>query len=315
MKRRFLPIMVILALLLSGCQSAENTVIGEVNGEKITKKQFEERYNIVKTSYESKHQVTLDKKKDSEVIKSLQDQTFDELVLQYLIVQETEKNGITVSESEVDTGVSNLKEYYEKQDKDGFENFLRKTGYDEKSLREELKNEQLFSRLYQQVTSGIIVDESQAKEFYDKNADKFVRPESIQISHIVVKTEEEAQDLLKQLKEGEDFAELAREHSLCPSASEGGNLGLLNDKSSYVPEFKNAALLLKAGETTQQPVKTEFGYHIIKAGQKEPARSLSFEEVKDQIITELQKEKETQVFLQYIQEVKGAATIVDNRKE
>ena len=97
MKRRFLPIMLVLVFLLSGCQSAEETVIGEVNGEKITKKQFEERYNIVKTSYESNHQVTLDKKKDSEVIKSLQDQAFDELVLQCLIVQETEKNGITVT--------------------------------------------------------------------------------------------------------------------------------------------------------------------------------------------------------------------------
>ena len=184
-----------------------------------------------------------------------------------------------------------------------------------RKLKEELKNEKLFSKLYQQVTSGITVDKSQAKEFYDKNTDKFVQPESIQVSHIVVGTEEEAQDLLKQLKEGEDFAELARQHSLCPSASEGGNLGLLNEKSSYVSEFKNAALLLKAGEITLQPVKTEFGYHIIKAGQKEPARTLSFEEVKDQIIIELQKEKETQVFLQYIQEVKGAATIEDNRKK
>ncbi len=80
--------------------------------------------------------------------------------------------------------------------------------------------------------------------------------------HILVKTEAEANELLFDLKRGKDFGEVAKERSLCPSGKKGGDLGWFG-KGQMVPEFDKAAFTLKVGEISK-PVKTQFGYHIIK---------------------------------------------------
>ena len=83
----------------------------------------------------------------------------------------------------------------------------------------------------------------------------------IHCAHILVKTEEELAEVLKQLQT-KDFSDVARQHSLCPSGRDGGDLGFF-DKGQMVPEFEKAAFALKNGEVSK-PIKTEFGWHIIK---------------------------------------------------
>ena len=85
----------------------------------------------------------------------------------------------------------------------------------------------------------------------------------IQVSHILVDKEYEAQDILRALNEGKSFEDLARKYSKCPSAQQGGDLGLI-DSQRLDETFEDAALALKAGETTKKPVRTRFGYHLIK---------------------------------------------------
>ena len=84
----------------------------------------------------------------------------------------------------------------------------------------------------------------------------------IKAKHILVQQEHEASDLLKKLDEGKTFEELARDHSLCPSKAEGGDLGAFG-KGAMVPSFELAAFELKVGEVSQ-PVRTQFGYHLIQ---------------------------------------------------
>jgi peptidyl-prolyl cis-trans isomerase C len=84
----------------------------------------------------------------------------------------------------------------------------------------------------------------------------------IKAKHILVNQEFEAQDLLKKLKDGKAFEELAREHSLCPSKAEGGDLGEFG-KGSMVAPFESAAFALKVGEVSA-PVRTQFGFHLIQ---------------------------------------------------
>ncbi|AMB99583.1 hypothetical protein AWM75_06135 [Aerococcus urinaehominis] len=112
---------------------------------------------------------------------------------------------------------------------------------------------------------------------------------AIEVSHILVADENQAKDLIKQLESGSDFAELAKEHSTDPGSKEkGGALGAVK-KGSMVKEFEDAAFALKEGEYTKQPVKSQYGYHIIKVDKK-PEKA-SFEEEKDQLTSKLKKEK------------------------
>ena len=84
----------------------------------------------------------------------------------------------------------------------------------------------------------------------------------VHCAHILVKEEQNAIQILKELDSGKEFSEIAREQSLCPSGRDGGDLGSFG-QGQMVPEFEKAAFALKPGETSK-PVKTEFGWHIIK---------------------------------------------------
>lgn len=85
----------------------------------------------------------------------------------------------------------------------------------------------------------------------------------IQVSHILVQHSYEAEDILRALKDGKDFAELARKFSKCPSAADGGNLGVFA-KGRLDRDFEEVAFSLKVGQTTTKPIRTRFGYHIIR---------------------------------------------------
>lgn len=89
-----------------------------------------------------------------------------------------------------------------------------------------------------------------------------IMADKVRCAHILVKTEQEAKSLLDQINKGESFSKIAMEKSLCPSKRKGGDLGMFG-RGQMVREFERAAFLLQKGQVSQ-PVKTEFGWHIIK---------------------------------------------------
>ena len=155
-------------------------------------------------------------------------------------------------------------------------------------------------------TSAKISDE-ELKSFYEKNLDKFRADEQVRASHILVKTEQEAKDILVQLKGGAKFEELARAKSVDSSAPKGGDLGWFG-KGNMVPVFAKTAFGLKEGETSGI-VKSEFGYHIIKLAGKRPAGTLPLEEAKEQIRAALAPQKQQQAFMQLKEELRKGAKI------
>jgi parvulin-like peptidyl-prolyl isomerase len=126
-----------------------------------------------------------------------------------------------------------------------------------------------------------------------------------------VETEEEALDIIRQLKEGiVDFAELAKEKSTGPSAENGGDLGFFT-KGQMVKEFEDVAFALQPGEISDV-VKTQFGFHIIKCEEKKDEYQPSFEEAKEQINNLLRYQKENEVIIKLISDLNENADVTIN---
>ncbi len=151
------------------------------------------------------------------------------------------------------------------------------------------------------------VSDEDMKKFYEQNKDKFKTGEQVKASHILVKTEKEAKDILAQLKSGGKFEELAKKNSVDSSSAKGGDLGWFG-KGSMVPAFEKAALALKEGQISDV-VKSDFGFHIIKLTGKRPAGIRPFEEVKEQIKGAIMPTKQQEIFQKIKDELKKTAKI------
>ncbi|MCF8467077.1 MAG: peptidyl-prolyl cis-trans isomerase [Sneathiella sp.] len=150
-----------------------------------------------------------------------------------------------------------------------------------------------------------LVTNDLVKAEYDKLVADFKPEEEVHARHILLKTEQEAKDVIKLLDDGGDFASLAKEYSTGPSGPKGGDLGYFT-KERMVPEFATPAFALNKGEYTKTPVKTQFGYHVIKVEDKRETQPPSFEEKQ----AELHSRVENTVIEKLINELKAAATIV-----
>lgn len=129
--------------------------------------------------------------------------------------------------------------------------------------------------------SDVKVSEEDMIAFYNNEKESFIEPEKVRASHILVDTEEKALEILKEINNGLSFEEAASKYSTCPSKEVGGDLGEFT-KGKMVPEFENAAFSMKEGEISQ-PVKTQFGYHLIKLVYKKESSLVPYENVKEQI--------------------------------
>ncbi len=152
--------------------------------------------------------------------------------------------------------------------------------------------------------ASVKVSESELAEYYESNKDKFVTGESVNASHILVDSEEKALEVLAKINGCEiSFEDAAREFSSCPSGSQGGNLGEFT-RGQMVPEFDSAVFAMTEGEVTSAPVKTQFGYHLIKLISKKEASVAPFEEIKEELESTLLLEKRRSAYQSKINQLK-----------
>lgn len=145
-----------------------------------------------------------------------------------------------------------------------------------------LRAQALRSEFFRVEIDGKTTDEA-VKKRYDEEIAKVTPPEEVKAAHILVETEDEAKAIIKELDAGGDFAKLAQEKSKDPgSAKMGGELGYFT-QGKMVKEFEDAAFKLDVGKYTETPVKTQYGYHIIKVEDKRKQPLPSYDQVKDQV--------------------------------
>ncbi|WP_455258835.1 peptidylprolyl isomerase, partial [Peptoniphilus asaccharolyticus] len=141
----------------------------------------------------------------------------------------------------------------------------REKGYDKnEDFLEVLKSTEdslLMTYALGKTLENIEISEEEIKKYYEENKDHFKQGPTVSASHILVETEEEANEIAKEIN-AENFAEIAKEKSSCPSSANGGSLGEFS-QGQMVPEFDQKVFSMEVGEISE-PVKTQFGYHIIK---------------------------------------------------
>ncbi|WP_026476886.1 peptidylprolyl isomerase [Alkaliphilus transvaalensis] len=167
---------------------------------------------------------------------------------------------------------------------------------------EAMKENLLKQYAINQLLKDITVSEDEVQAYYSEHKEKFVAPESVRASHILVDEEAQANEIISDINNGLSFEEAAQKHSKCPSNAKGGDLGSFT-RGKMVPEFEEAAFALAVDEVSQ-PVKTQFGYHIIKVSEKNPSEITPFEGVKDQLTQQLVSMKQQEVYYSKVEELK-----------
>lgn len=214
------------------------------------------------------------------------------VIPQAVLLQEAKNHDFVVSDKEIEDIVDNLIEQ-SGLGKDEFYQKLKEDNLDIEDIRSIYRNNMIINLLLNKtILANVEVGLS----------------EQVKASHILVETEEEAVSILAELREGADFSELAKEKSKDPSAKiNSGDLGYF-EKGAMVPEFEEAAFSLSVGDLSE-PVKTSFGYHIIKVDDKKPARTIKYSEITDTNERQLAYEKNKAVIQTYIDALVARADI------
>lgn len=279
-KRIFLFLCTIFLLFHLVIFSSENRVLGGniaaiVNGKKIKRNDIDKRLNIFKDA-------------DAETYNAIRQEVLEQFITDVLLEDFIDKQGIIVTPLEIKRELDEIKKDIADNSSDA-ETFLKdmlasigSNLYDfEKTIKHSLALEKYFNDS---------LNFQNLKKYFEKNKN-FFNGETVKVSHIFIDTRNidtkegisKAMELINTLKteldKGADFEELAKEYSDCPSASNGGDLGFIQRRgSSYEEPFVSTAFSLSVGKISD-PVKTEYGYHLIKVTDKKEGITVNFEDV------------------------------------
>lgn len=160
---------------------------------------------------------------------------------------------------------------------------------------EMVKNDLLVNFVMKKTMEKVSVTDAEVKEYYEKNKENLIEGEKVGASHILVDNEEKAKEILEKINNKEiSFEDAARAESSCPSNENGGNLGEFT-RGQMVPEFDEACFSMEVGEING-PVKTQFGYHLIKLNSKTEANPMEFDAIKEQLKGSLLQEKQQEAY-------------------
>jgi len=192
---------------------------------------------------------------------------------------------------------------FELMNKFGKEIELDKT-QEYKEAMENISKEVITSMAINKILSDVTVTDEEVKKYYEDNKESFGQPATVAARHILTESEEEANKAKEEISSGKiSFGDAAMKYSMCPSNQQGGNLGEFS-KGMMVPEFEEAAFTAEIGVITE-PVKTQFGYHLVLVDAKNEASVKSFDEVKDDVLNQLIKENQHKKYDQMLKELEG----------
>lgn len=306
----YLLILIFLVAFTSGC--ANGQVVGEVNGEKITRADLDKRLEPLKAMYKAQFGMDFSKKEAQETLKKLEAGVLEQMIGEKLILQEAAKRKIQVEEAEIDQQIDNLAKARFSSRKE-FDEFIKTQNFSLADLKQELRSQLTAERLAEQVigSTKIEVKDQEVEKYFQTHQDQYNVPELVKARHILVKEEKEAEDILRQLKAGEDFAKLAQKYSQDPGSKEkGGDLGYFS-RGQMVPAFEKAAFSLQIGEISSI-IQTDYGYHIIKVEDHKKQQKFQFQQVREEVKKELAENKKKDTWMKFLEDLRSKNQIKTN---
>lgn len=174
---------------------------------------------------------------------------------------------------------------------------------DFQKILENAKKDILAQLAMRETMKGVEVSDEEVKAFYDANSPQFKKGATVSAKHILTDAEDKCQTILESILNGEKtFEDAAKEFSTCPSGARGGDLGQFG-RGQMVKEFEDVAFAAEIGEV-KGPVKTQFGYHLIKVENKSEETVASFDEVKEVIRRNLVQQKQNAKYMEQVNVLK-----------
>lgn len=287
--------------------------VAVVNGVEISSKEYETEVNLqLQQASQQGRQIP------DAMLPKIKADILNNLIDRELLYQESQKENIAANAEKVSKEIKAIKDKFPSQEE--FEKVIAEMGISEAEIKSQIERNLAIRQLIDtRVIDKITVSEADTRAYYDNNPNLFRKPEQIKASHILIKVESDATDLQKaqarieiakiqqKLKDGQDFATLAREHSQGPSAKNGGDLGYFG-RGQMVKPFADAAFALKPGQVSEI-VETQFGYHLIKVVDKQPESTMAYAEVKDRLTQHLKTQRIDREAKKYIDTLKKDAKI------
>jgi len=317
--KRLYQIVAVLVLILiflpagAGEKKSSEGKAALVNGVVISKEQYTKELNIQLDRVSRQGKQVSD-----EQLAALKNDIIESLIEREILYQQSQKAGIQITDQTVDDQLATIKKRF--ADENEYKNALSKMNLSEDEVKMQIKRGLTIRDLIdQEVTSKIVITDEQSKAYYDTHPQLFKQPEQVKASHILIKVEANADEAKKvearqkikevqqKLKDGGDFAALAKEYSEGPSNAKGGDLGYFR-RGQMVKPFEDAAFSQKPNEVSDV-VETRFGYHLIKVYNKKPEQVLTYTDVKDKITQRLKQEKVENEATQYVEKLKKDAKV------
>jgi foldase protein PrsA len=305
--RKLLPLLLLalIATLAAACGSSDSAktvpagAVAVVGDDTIEKADLDRLLAQTKARYEAQ-------KQDFPEVGTPDYQNLKSTLLKGLVQQSQWEQagaamGVTVSDKEIDTRLEALKQQYFKGDEEKFKAELEKQGLTEEALRDQLRSRMLSDKIYNAVISKVEVSDAEIKAYYDSHKAQFLQPESREVRHILVKKKALADELYVKLKNGADFASLAKKYTQdTASKADGGKFTAYKGKT--VAPFDKFVFSAKVGELSH-PIKTSFGWHVIEVlSDTKPAAAQPLAEAKDGISSTLLKQQQDQALKDWVRD-------------
>jgi peptidyl-prolyl cis-trans isomerase C len=277
-------------------------VLARVNGEAVTKSDFDRAVQAL----EARAGGPIPPEQRDQVLRGV----LDQLIGYKVLAQETRARNVAIPDAEVDARIGQIRGQFPSEA--DFTQMLAQRKLTLEQVKSDARQDMAISKLIEgEIASKVAVKPEQVTDFYTKNPDQFKQGESVRASHILISVPKDAdaatkaqarakaEQVLKDVKAGGDFAALAKQHSADPgSAANGGDLGFFQ-QGQMVGPFNDVAFGLAPGAISDL-VETDFGFHIIKVAEKKAGRTIPLEEVRPQVeqyLEQRNRQEQTEVFV------------------